>query len=83
MEEIERAKLDVEDRRSEVIKREDAMAKKIKVLESLTVKQAQLEERELLVDKANAIDIERKRLLDLREERIATKEKRIGLDRQE
>lgn len=81
--EIEIAKQEYEDRKAEAIRQEHLLDEKAKSLETLNTRQQDLDAKEALIDRANQIDAERKRLLDVREERIKAKERQLLLNRQE
>lgn len=66
--------------KSELRRKEDTIDQKISVLSVMEEKEKKLEERELLVQKSEAVDRERKRLLDLREDRIRAREQQLRLD---
>lgn len=81
--EIEIAKQEYEDRRADAIRQERILDEKTKSIEVVNKRQQELDEKEAVLERASQVDAERKRLLDLREERIKTKERQLLLDRQE
>lgn len=81
--EINDAKVEYEERKQEALKQEAIVEEKLKLVEVINKKQLELDEKESLIEKANDIDAERKRLLDVREERIRAKEQRLKLDQME
>lgn len=56
---------------------------RVKFYNEQTQKEKEFSQRELLIEKNYAIDMERKRLLDVREERIKMQERQLKLDRGE
>lgn len=81
--EIENAKLEWEERKTEALKAESVAEEKMKLIEVLNKKQQELDEKEAMMEKSSAIDAERKRLLDIREERIKSKEMRLYIEQEE
>ncbi len=81
--EIEIAKQEFEDRKTEALKQEKLLDEKKKGLEALITKQRELEEKEAMLEKSAQIDAERKKLLDIREARIKNTEQRLHIEQQE
>jgi hypothetical protein len=80
---IEQEKVLYEDRKSEAIRQEKITDDKIKEYNNLKVIAKELEEREMLVTRSEEIDVERKRMLDLREERIHKTMIRLHMENEE
>lgn len=72
-----------EQQRSELIKQQALAETKLKAVKEIEEKEQDLERRELLVEKAAEVDKERKRLLDIREERIVAREKYLAISQSE
>lgn len=81
--EIEIAKQEYEDRRAEAIRQERLLDEKTKSIAVVNKRQQELDEKEALLERASQIDAERKRLLDVREQRIKNTEIRLHMDQQE
>lgn len=80
LKDLEKQEKILQTRQDELVKHELALSEKIKSLESLVAKEKELEEREAMVAKEIAVDRERKRVLDLRVERIKQRELQLHLD---
>lgn len=83
LDEITIAKEEYETRKSEAIRQEKLLDEKKKDIELLNKKQLELDEKESLLARSSVVDVERKRLLDIREERIKAQMTRLHMDLQE
>ena len=70
-------------KKEDALKEEKKLDEKIKQFSNLETKAKEYEAKQLLIDKEKAIDAERKRLLDIRENRIKVIEHRLQIDQSE
>jgi len=81
--EIQKEKDIWEQKKLDAVAEQGNLDKKLKVIEGFSQKEKELTERESLIERSAAIDGERKKKLDLREDRITNRERQLALDKEE
>jgi len=83
LDEIKKEKETLEEKKAELIIQETKTKEEIKILSTLKEKEKLIEDRESVVAKSEAVDAERKRMLDIREDRIKNREHQLQIEQEE